>query len=68
MGASFLAPKSGDRCQIGPRSAPDILHNLAITYECNVNYVTLDLTIKWDFPKVGFNPISLKLVRVLVET
>ena len=22
MGASFLTPKSGDRCQIGPRSAP----------------------------------------------
>ena len=22
LGASFLAPKSGDRCQIGPRSDP----------------------------------------------
>ena len=33
MGASFLAPKSGDCCQIRPRSAPEVI-DIQLLNEC----------------------------------
>ena len=54
MGISFLAPKSGDRCQIGPRSAPasllpkvlSVFHNSILRNSDNKKRV-IELTLEY---------------------